>query len=99
MGKRIVFTGGSDKAGKYAVAHLVERGNKVLNIGMKPLDQPGVHTLITDLTDGGQASNALTTRCRGGLYRHSRDFDAARHCDESNQRLEYLQRTVRSFSH
>ena len=61
MGKRIVFTGGSGKAGKYAVAHLVERGHKVLNIDLKPLDQPGVHTLITDLTDGGQALNALTT--------------------------------------
>jgi nucleoside-diphosphate-sugar epimerase len=61
MAKRIVFTGGSGKAGKYAVAHLVSRGHKVLNIDLKPLDQPGVHTLITDLTDSGQAMNALTT--------------------------------------
>jgi UDP-glucose 4-epimerase len=51
MPKRIVFTGGSGKAGKYAVAHLVARGHSVLNIDLKPLDQPGVHTLITDLTD------------------------------------------------
>jgi nucleoside-diphosphate-sugar epimerase len=61
MGKRIVFTGGSGKAGKYAVAHLVERGHKVLNVDLKPLDQPGVHTLITDLTDGSQTMNTLTT--------------------------------------
>jgi nucleoside-diphosphate-sugar epimerase len=60
-GKRIVFTGGSGKAGKYAVAHLVAKGHAVLNIDLKPLDQPGVHTLIADLTDSGQAMNALTT--------------------------------------
>ena len=53
--------GGSGKVGKYAVAHLVERGHTVLNIDLKPLDHPGVHSLITDLTDGGQALNALTT--------------------------------------
>jgi nucleoside-diphosphate-sugar epimerase len=61
MGKRIVFTGGSGKAGKYSVAHLVAKGHSVLNIDMKPLDHPGVHTLITDLTDSGQAMNALTS--------------------------------------
>ena len=46
MTKRIVFTGGSGKAGKYAVAHLLERGHKVLNIDLKPLDQPCVYTLL-----------------------------------------------------
>jgi nucleoside-diphosphate-sugar epimerase len=68
MGKRIVFTGGSGKAGKYAVAHLVSKGHAVLNVDLKPLDQPGVHTLITDLTDGVQALNALTTHFGYGGY-------------------------------
>ena len=59
--KRIVFTGGSGKAGRHAVAHLVAKGYQVLNLDLKPLDQPGVNTLITDLTDNGQCFNALTT--------------------------------------
>jgi nucleoside-diphosphate-sugar epimerase len=68
MSKRIVFTGGSGKAGKYAVAHLVARGHQVLNIDMKPLDQPGVHTLMADLTEAGQAMNALTSHFGYGEY-------------------------------
>jgi nucleoside-diphosphate-sugar epimerase len=60
MSKRIVFTGGSGKAGKHVVPHLVQRGYAVLNVDLKPLEQPGVNTLIADLTDNGQAFNALT---------------------------------------
>jgi nucleoside-diphosphate-sugar epimerase len=67
-GKRVVFTGGSGKAGKYAVPHLVAKGHAVLNIDMKPLDVPGVHTLHADLTDSGQAMNALTTHFGYGGY-------------------------------
>ena len=61
MTKRIVFTGGSGKAGRHAVPHLLSKGYKILNLDLKPLDQPGVNTLITDLTDSGQTFNALTT--------------------------------------
>jgi nucleoside-diphosphate-sugar epimerase len=60
-GKRIVFTGGTGKAGRHAVPHLVAHGYAVLNVDLKPLDLPGVPTLIADLTDSGQAFNALTT--------------------------------------
>ena len=60
-GKRIVFTGGTGKAGRHAVPHLVAHGYTVLNVDLKPLDLPGVPTLIADLTDSGQAFNALTT--------------------------------------
>jgi nucleoside-diphosphate-sugar epimerase len=60
-GKRIVFTGGSGKAGRHAVPHLVAHGYSVLNVDLKPLDLPGVPTLIADLTDSGQAFNALMT--------------------------------------
>src|SRR5580704_6614799 len=59
--KRIVFTGGSGKAGRHAVPHLLAKGYKILNVDLKPLDLPGVNTLIADLTDNGQAFNALTT--------------------------------------
>ena len=60
-GKRIVFTGGSGKAGRHAVPHLVAHGYSVLNVDKKALDSLGVPTLIADLTDGAQAFNALTT--------------------------------------
>ncbi|HEV3043917.1 MAG TPA: NAD(P)-dependent oxidoreductase [Roseiarcus sp.] len=59
--KRIVFTGGSGKAGRHAVPHLLAKGYKILNVDLKPLDVKGVNTLIADLTDNGQAFNALTT--------------------------------------
>ncbi len=61
MTKRVVFTGGSGKAGRHAIQHLVAKGYAVLNLDLKPLDQFGVYTLITDLTDSGQVFNALTT--------------------------------------
>src|SRR6202166_3886001 len=59
-GKRIVFTGGTGKAGRHAVPYLVAHGYSILNVDLKPLDLPGVPTLIADLTDNGQAFNALT---------------------------------------
>lgn len=61
MTKRIIFTGGTGKAGRHAVPHLLARGYDVLNVDLKPLDLPGVNTLITDLTDSGQTFNALTS--------------------------------------
>ncbi len=61
MGKRIMFTGGSGKAGRHVVQYLVEQGHQVLNIDTKPLDNPKVRTLITDITDSGQVFNALTS--------------------------------------
>jgi UDP-glucose 4-epimerase len=61
MTKRIVFTGGTGKAGKHAVAHLQSKGYSILNVDLKALDLPGVNTLIADLTNSGEAFNALTT--------------------------------------
>lgn len=61
MAKKIMFTGGSGKAGRHVVQYLVERGHHVLNIDTKPLDNPRVRTLITDITDSGQAFNALSS--------------------------------------
>ena len=60
MSKRIVFTGGSGKAGRHVVPWLKARGHKILNLDLKPLDCPGVNTLITDVTDSGQVFNALS---------------------------------------
>ncbi len=60
MGKRIVFTGGSGKAGRHVIPYLLGQGHEVFNLDLVPLDCPGVNTLITDLTDSGQAFNALS---------------------------------------
>jgi UDP-glucose 4-epimerase len=60
-GKRIVFTGGTGKAGRHAVPHLLANGYTILNVDLRPLDAPGVNTLVADLTDSGQAFNALTS--------------------------------------
>jgi nucleoside-diphosphate-sugar epimerase len=61
MTKRIIFTGGTGKAGRHAVPYLLAKGYAILNVDLKPLDLAGVNTLIADLTDGGQTFNALTT--------------------------------------
>jgi len=55
---RILFTGGSGKAGRHAVAHLLEQGHRVTNLDLVALDHPGVDNLICDLTDAGQVLNA-----------------------------------------
>ncbi|WP_028671895.1 NAD-dependent epimerase/dehydratase family protein [Saccharospirillum impatiens] len=56
---RILFTGGSGKAGKHAIAHLIEQGHRVTNADLVRLDMPGVDSLQVDLTDAGQVFNAL----------------------------------------
>jgi UDP-glucose 4-epimerase len=60
MAKRIVFTGGSGKAGRHVVPWLRARGYEILNLDLKPLDCEGVNTLIADVTDSGQVFNALS---------------------------------------
>ncbi len=56
---RILFTGGSGKAGKHVVAYLVAQGHRVLNLDRVPLNHPGVGDLIADITDSGQMFNAV----------------------------------------
>jgi nucleoside-diphosphate-sugar epimerase len=63
MPKRVVFTGGSGKAGRHAIPELLKRGYKVLNLDLQefPDKSAGVYTLKTDLTNQGQVFNALTS--------------------------------------
>jgi len=68
--KRIVFTGGTGKAGRHVVPHLLDKGYSVLNLDLKPFDHPGVNTLITDITDSGQVFNAMTTHFGFDGYDH-----------------------------
>jgi UDP-glucose 4-epimerase len=58
--KRIILTGGTGKAGRHAIPHLLAKGYTILNVDLKPLDVAGVNTLIADVTDSGQVFNALT---------------------------------------
>jgi len=62
-GKRIVFTGGSGKAGRHVIPYLLAQGHKVLNLDLIDFPDPSadVFTLKTDLTQSGQVFNALTT--------------------------------------
>jgi len=58
---RIVFTGGSGKAGRHCIPHLIEKGHQVLNLDLVPHPDSRVYTLKTDLTQSGQVFNALST--------------------------------------
>lgn len=60
MKKRILFTGGSGKAGRHVIPWLIGKGYEVHNIDLVPLDRPGVTNLIFDITDSGQVFNALS---------------------------------------
>jgi len=59
--QRILFTGGSGKAGKHVIAYLLDQGHHVLNVDLTPLDNPKVDTLFADITQSGQMFNALTS--------------------------------------
>lgn len=59
--KRILFTGGSGKAGKHVIPYLLAQGHQVLNLDLVPLDHHGVDNLIVDITDSGQVFNAMTS--------------------------------------
>ena len=61
MPKRILFTGGSGKAGRHVIAYLLDQGHRVLNIDLTPLELPGVDNLLVDITDSGQVFNALSS--------------------------------------
>lgn len=58
---RVLFTGGSGKAGKHVVPYLLAQGHRVVNADLVPLDCEGVDNLTVDITDSGQVFNALTS--------------------------------------
>jgi nucleoside-diphosphate-sugar epimerase len=73
-GKRIAFTGGSGKTGRHVLPYLLSKGYKVLNLDL--IDFPkanlptggSIYTLKTDLSESGQAMNALTSLFDMGEY-------------------------------
>ena len=60
-GKRILFTGGSGKAGRHVVPYLLDRGHRVVNVDLTPLAQPGVDNLTADITNSGQTFDVMTS--------------------------------------
>jgi len=59
--KRVVFTGGTGKAGRHVLPYLKAKGYDLLNVDLTPSEHPDIRNLIADLTSSGQAFNALTT--------------------------------------
>ena len=58
---RILFTGGSGKAGRHVIPYLLDQGHRVVNVDLTPLDHPGVDNLTADITDSGQMFNVMTS--------------------------------------
>ncbi len=56
---RILFTGGSGKAGKHVVPYLLAKGHRILNVDKVPLDQQGVDNRIADITDPGHMHDVM----------------------------------------
>ena len=57
---RVVVTGGSGKAGRWVVRHLRQAGYDVLNVDWTHDGSAHGLCLVTDLTDPGQAFDALS---------------------------------------
>jgi nucleoside-diphosphate-sugar epimerase len=57
---KVAVTGGSGKAGRAVVRDLLEHGHEVLNIDLVPSPDPIAPYLPADLTDFGQALEALS---------------------------------------
>ena len=68
MQKRILFTGGTGKAGRHAIPYLHGQGYEILNFDLQPFEYAGVATLVGDITESGQVFNAMTSHFdRDGL--------------------------------
>jgi nucleoside-diphosphate-sugar epimerase len=79
---RVLFTGGSGKAGKHVVAYLAAAGHRVLNVDRVPLGHPDVADLIADITDSGQMFNAMSAYASGDELEDGKGhrlFDAVVH--------------------
>ncbi len=59
---RVLFTGGSGKAGRHVVPYLRDAGHEVVNLDLVPLGAEGVTDIRADLTDLGEVWSALAMR-------------------------------------
>jgi hypothetical protein len=56
---RLLFTGGSVKAGKHVVPYLWTTGYRVLNIDLMRLNHPGVMDLVANMPDAGHIYSVM----------------------------------------
>lgn len=56
--KRILFTGGSGKAGRHVVPYLRDRGHSIVNADLTPLAVPGIDNIAVDVADSGKSSTS-----------------------------------------
>ncbi len=79
---RVLFTGGSGKAGPHVVNYLVEAGHKVVNLDRVGMRHPKVRDILLDLTDLGQVFSAFQAYADGAELEDGqghRGFDAVVH--------------------
>jgi nucleoside-diphosphate-sugar epimerase len=78
---RVLFTGGSGKAGKHVVKYLAGAGHRVLNFDRVPLRMAGVGDLVGDICDAGQVYSAMSAHIDGAEMDSgaARVFDAVVH--------------------
>jgi len=58
---RLLFTGGSGKAGKYCIDYLRDQGHTILNVDLIDLGHNSVQTRLADITDSGQIFNVMSS--------------------------------------
>ncbi|MDB4184202.1 NAD(P)-dependent oxidoreductase [Alphaproteobacteria bacterium] len=58
---RILFTGGSGKAGKHSINYLLEHGHSLLNLDKVNLENPKVLTRLADIVDAGQVFDVMSS--------------------------------------
>ena len=58
---RLLFTGGSGKAGKYCIDYLRDQGHTILNVDLIDLGHNSVQTRLADITDSGQIFDVMSS--------------------------------------
>ena len=58
---RLLFTGGSGKAGKHCIDYLRDQGHTILNVDLIDLGHNSVQTRLADITDSGQIFDVMSS--------------------------------------
>lgn len=58
---RLLFTGGSGKAGKHCIDYLCDQGHTILNVDLIDLGHDSVQTRLADITDAGQIFDVMSS--------------------------------------